>query len=221
VMRGGNGVRWERCPRRRTTSRNSWANGKITKATDESLVGGGRDLREGGEGERSSRKVDGQETKLDGTYRVEKDTLIRDISPATRTPTPSRRLTADELELEEPGLQGGDDPQEDQNEPGSAGAPAVCDDSDHAGTPAVAGHACCGRVSGPDHPARPQVSPGYWRPSVGQVTVATDLPFIPSPFPRRSPAWAPVPSDLPRFQSGVRGRRIRTGSSCVRRRIWT
>ena len=73
---------------------------KVTKATDESLVGAVVTFEKGGKAS-VVRKVDGQETKLDGTYRVEKDTLISDIAGNTDT-NAIKRITADELELENP-----------------------------------------------------------------------------------------------------------------------
>src|SRR5207302_4387029 len=73
---------------------------KVTKATDEAGVGAVVTLEKGGKAS-FVRKVDGQDTKLDGTYRVEKDTLISDIAGNTDT-NAIKRLTADELELENP-----------------------------------------------------------------------------------------------------------------------
>jgi uncharacterized protein (TIGR03066 family) len=72
----------------------------VTKATDESLVGAIVTFEKGGKAS-LVRKAGGQETKLDGTYRVEKDTLISEIAGNTDTNT-IKRLTADALELENP-----------------------------------------------------------------------------------------------------------------------
>jgi uncharacterized protein (TIGR03066 family) len=70
----------------------------VTKAADEQLVGAIVTFEKGGKVS-VVRKADGKETKLDGTYRVEKDTLISDIGGNTDT-NAIKRLTADALELE-------------------------------------------------------------------------------------------------------------------------
>jgi uncharacterized protein (TIGR03066 family) len=71
---------------------------EVTKATDETLVGAIVTFEKGGKVS-LVKKVDGKETKLDGTYKVEKDKLVSDIAGNTDTNT-IKKLTAAALELE-------------------------------------------------------------------------------------------------------------------------
>ena len=71
---------------------------EVTKATDERLVGAIVTFEKEGKAN-LVRKVDGQETKLDATYKVEKDTLITEIGDNKDTNI-IKKLTANALELE-------------------------------------------------------------------------------------------------------------------------
>jgi uncharacterized protein (TIGR03066 family) len=71
---------------------------EVTKATDERLVGAIVTFEKEGKAN-VVMKVDGQETKLDGTYKVEKETLITEVGDNKDTNI-IKKLTANALELE-------------------------------------------------------------------------------------------------------------------------
>ncbi len=71
---------------------------EVTKATDERLVGAVVTFEKGGKANLVM-NVDGQETKLDGTYKIEKDTLITEVGESKDTNI-IKKLTASALELE-------------------------------------------------------------------------------------------------------------------------
>ncbi len=71
---------------------------EVAKATDESLVGAFVTFEKGGKVS-LVKKVDDKETKLDGTYRIEKGKLISEIGGNTDTNT-IKKLTATALDLE-------------------------------------------------------------------------------------------------------------------------
>jgi uncharacterized protein (TIGR03066 family) len=71
---------------------------EITKTREENLVGAIVTFEKGGKAN-VVMKVDGKETKLEGTYKVEKDKLISELNGNTDTNTITK-LTDTALELE-------------------------------------------------------------------------------------------------------------------------